>query len=97
MESVALGGIIRETRRQRNEQQKVVAHRIGVSAQYLNDIEHGRRSVPHPTLRRIAAELDLPYDALCVYAGLLPNDLCPPHVPVDRVLAGFALAREVEP
>jgi len=47
-----------------------------ISAQYLNDIEHGRRNPPSEFLiSQIANELGLSKNHLCLAAGTIPADL----------------------
>ena len=53
-ESARLGAQIRAVRRQNNMTQVKMAERLGISASYLNLIEHGRRSMPAELLIRLA-------------------------------------------
>lgn len=47
-----------------------------ISAQYLNDIEHGRRNPPgEDILRQLAAKLDLETDYLSFHTGRIPSDI----------------------
>jgi len=58
-EPTLLGGKIRALRRQRSLTQVQLADRLGISASYLNLIEHNRRSLSAPLLIRMAEVLDL--------------------------------------
>jgi predicted transcriptional regulator/transcriptional regulator with XRE-family HTH domain len=58
-EPTLLGGKIRALRRQRSLTQAQLAERLGISASYLNLIEHNRRSLSAPLLIRMAEVLDL--------------------------------------
>ena len=54
---------IRNAREKLKLSQHELAHRIGISTQYLNDMEHGRRRpLRGRMLRRIAQELGIPPD-----------------------------------
>ncbi len=58
-EPTLLGGKVRALRRQRSLTQAQLAERLGISASYLNLIEHNRRSLSAPLLIRMAEVLDL--------------------------------------
>ena len=60
-ESIQLGAKVRSLRRARSMSQVALAERLGISASYLNLIEHNRRSLSAPLLIRLAEvfELDL--------------------------------------
>jgi predicted transcriptional regulator/DNA-binding XRE family transcriptional regulator len=58
-EPTLLGGKIRALRRQRSLTQARLAEQLGISASYLNLIEHNRRSLSAPLLIRMAEVLDL--------------------------------------
>ncbi len=58
-EPTLLGGKVRALRRQRNLTQTQLAERLGISASYLNLIEHNRRSLSAPLLIRLAEVLGL--------------------------------------
>jgi predicted transcriptional regulator/transcriptional regulator with XRE-family HTH domain len=61
MEAVQFGGKIRALRRHENMSQVQLAERLGISASYLNLIEHNRRGLPAPLLIKLAQvfQLDL--------------------------------------
>jgi predicted transcriptional regulator/DNA-binding XRE family transcriptional regulator len=58
-ESSHLGAKVRALRRQRNLTQAHLAERLGISASYLNLIEHNRRALSAPLLIRLAEIFDL--------------------------------------
>jgi transcriptional regulator with XRE-family HTH domain len=58
------GERIRQWRKREGATLKVLSERCGISIQYLNDIEHGRRNVGPKTVQRIAAVTGItPFDA----------------------------------
>jgi len=63
-EQAQLGGKIRALRRQRQLTQAQLASRLGISASYLNLLEHDRRGLSAPLLIRMAQVLDLDLKAL---------------------------------
>jgi predicted transcriptional regulator/DNA-binding XRE family transcriptional regulator len=63
-ETSHLGAKIRALRRQRGLTQAQLAGRLGISASYLNLIEHGRRGLSAPILIKAAETLDLDLKAL---------------------------------
>jgi len=63
-EPTPLGGKVRALRRQRGYTQAQLADRLGISASYLNLIEHNRRSISAALLIRLAEVLDLDLKAL---------------------------------
>jgi transcriptional regulator with XRE-family HTH domain len=79
---MTFGKLIAEQRKKANLSQKELAAKIkkedgeAISAQYLNDIEHGRRNPPNDfILKQLADLLDINLDLLYVHAGELPEDL----------------------
>ena len=54
---------IRSLRKQRGLTQQELAERIGVTTQYVNYIENGKRGIGIPLLERIARVLDVPLSA----------------------------------
>lgn len=59
-----LGAKIRAVRREKGLTQAQLAERLGISASYLNLIEHHRRALPAPLLIKLAGVLDLDLRAL---------------------------------
>ena len=54
-----LGGRIRRLRRQEGVSQAALAGELGISASYLNLIEHNRRNLTVPLLKKLAERFDL--------------------------------------
>jgi len=57
---------VRVFRRHRNLTQTELAHKAGISAPYLNQIEARKRKPSTEVLKRLASALDVPLDALVV-------------------------------
>ena len=71
-----LGKEIKSGRERAELKQHELATRLGISNQYLNDIEHGRRRTLRGRLiRQLAQELDIDQDTLWFRAGRIPPDL----------------------
>lgn len=94
--ALTLGQTIVEARKKKGISQKDLAASIvkedgsvGISAQYLNDIEHDRRN---PTSDHMIAEferlLDTPPGLLFVRAGKIPDDMM--RAPRDSAKIGAA-------
>jgi predicted transcriptional regulator/transcriptional regulator with XRE-family HTH domain len=64
MESSPLGAKVRALRRERGLSQAQLADRLGISASYLNLIEHNKRTLSAPLLIKLADVLDLDLKAL---------------------------------
>lgn len=65
-----------------------------ISPQYLNDIEHDRRSPSSGHLiRQFSGVLQIPDDYLFALAGQLPDDLRIAISDPDRVVAAFMSLR----
>src|ERR1022692_172431 len=86
----SFGEAITLARRKKLLSQKELAARIkkddgeSISAQYLNDIERGRRNAPpEPLISQLASALDLDRDHLCLLAGTIPEDLLVPILQAD--------------
>jgi hypothetical protein len=63
-ERTHLGAKVRAMRRARSMTQVALAERLGISASYLNLIEHSRRSLSAPLLIRLAGIFDLDLKSL---------------------------------
>lgn len=76
-----LGQIIREARIKKEMTQKDLAAKVKkedgtpIAPQYLNDIEHDRRSPSQFVARQIAKELELDADILIFLSGSIPKDI----------------------
>ena len=74
--NVSFGSFIAETRKLKNQSQKELATQINISPQYLNDIEHDKRSPSSPQLiEQIAAALEIDPDYLSYLAGRIPEEV----------------------
>jgi transcriptional regulator with XRE-family HTH domain len=91
-----LAAVIARTRRAADLTQVDLAMHCGVSAQYMCDIEAGRRVPPADTRARIAAVLDLSPAALDILAGELPAGLLHAQADIRSYGAAEALADIVE-
>lgn len=75
-QELTFGSIIAETRKKKNVSQKELATKLGISPQYLNDIEHNKRNPSSQQLiDQIAETLDLESEYLCYLAGRLPEEI----------------------
>ena len=77
---MSFGKKISDQRKKLGYSQKGMAQRIKkedetpITAQYLNDIEHGRRNPPPEyILRQLAKILEIEFDILSYWAGKLPE------------------------
>ncbi len=75
MTADSLGIVIRHARRAQCLAQRDAAVAIGVSSQYLSDIEHGRRMPPAPVRFRIAMVCGLDSDYIDYLAGAIPRHI----------------------
>jgi transcriptional regulator with XRE-family HTH domain len=70
------GNVIAETRKKKNISQKELATKLGISPQYLNDIEHNKRNPSSQQLiDQIAETLEIEREYLCYLAGRLPDEI----------------------
>lgn len=82
-------------RKKANLSQRELAAAVGISGQYLNDIEHDRRKAPPSLLiYDLADELKVPYEYLFVVAGRLPDDVTVTGRGPAEVKAAVDLMRE---
>lgn len=66
---------LRRTREQRKMSQKELAVATGLSPQYINDVERGRRNpVGESAAFAIADALRIPADLVMIWSGKLPPD-----------------------
>ena len=97
-DAVSFGRTIAKARRDLGLSQKELAARImkeedgrPISPQYLNDIEHDRRSPSSGHLiRQFSGILKIPEDYLFALAGRLPDDLRTDATDRDKVVEAFA-------
>ncbi len=59
-----LGALVRRARKNKGLSQAALARAIGLTPQYISDIERGRAFGSYRTLQRLAARLDLSLDSL---------------------------------
>jgi transcriptional regulator with XRE-family HTH domain len=98
------GQQISQKRKQLEMSQKELASKVkredgeSISPQYLNDIEHDRRSPSSDLMvRQFATVLDLNPDYLFYLAGKFPTDVTERNLPAERVqkaLVAFRRALE---
>ena len=69
------GDRVRTARARKHLTLRVAAERIGRSASFLSDIEHGRRFPSEDVLQDLAQLLELDPDDLMASSGRLPTDV----------------------
>lgn len=100
-DGVTFGQAISKARKTLGLSQKELAARVmkeegggSISPQYLNDIEHDRRSPSSGHLiRQFSGTLDIPQDYLFSLAGRLPDDVRLDAASPDKVIKAFASFR----
>lgn len=76
-----LGSVLADARKKTQKSLREMAERIQkengtpITPQYLNDIEHERRTPSPAVLEQLAAAYGFGADYLCLLAGTLPKDL----------------------
>lgn len=96
-DAVTFGLAISKARKTLGLSQKELAARVmkeegggSISPQYLNDIEHDRRSPSSGHLiRQFSGILNIPEEYLYALAGRLPDDLRPDTSDPEKVVAAF--------
>ena len=91
--TMSLGQALRARRQALGWTQRAVADRVGLSPQYLHDLELDRRGGSDPVLERLAATLGLSAEWLYYLAGRYPPDLRGLDAPAERVLAAWQAFR----
>lgn len=98
---MSLGDTISEARKKLGYTQKFLANSIQktdgepITPQYLNDIEHDRRSPSSPQIiEQLAKVLNIQAEVLYYEAGTLPEDLKNAEVTPDQVVAAFQAFRK---
>jgi transcriptional regulator with XRE-family HTH domain len=100
-DAVSFGQAISKARKAKGLSQKELAAQVRkeedggpISPQYLNDIEHDRRSPSSGHLiRQFSGILNIPEDYLFALAGRLPDDLRTEAADLDKVVKAFASFR----
>lgn len=101
-DGMTFGQAISKARKALGLSQKELAARVmkeeeggAISPQYLNDIEHDRRSPSSGHLiRQFSGILNIPEDYLFALAGRLPDDLRADSSDPDKVVKAFANFRK---
>jgi transcriptional regulator with XRE-family HTH domain len=99
---MTFGQAISKARKDLGLSQKELAARVvkeegggSISPQYLNDIEHDRRSPSSGHLiRQFSGILNIPEDYLFALAGRLPDDLRTDAADPDKIVRAFANFRK---
>jgi transcriptional regulator with XRE-family HTH domain len=91
-EDISFGQVISRKRKEKEMSQKVLAAKIkredgeAISPQYLNDIEHDRRSPSSDLMvQQFAKVLGLDPDYLYYLAGKMPTDIVKKNLPPQQV------------
>lgn len=96
MLNFTLGTLIGAHRIQMGLSQRQVAQRLGVSQQYLGDIENDRRTPTNiDLLKRLSRALQIELDVVCFAAGVLPPDLLDRQPTRTQVVEAFKAMREI--
>ena len=96
----SLGQVIREARLKKEITQKELASKVKkedgtpIAPQYLNDIEHDRRSPSEFVARELAKQLDLTADYLIILSGAVPSDILEKGIPEHLVREGLIAFRK---
>jgi transcriptional regulator with XRE-family HTH domain len=101
-DGMTFGQAISKARKALGLSQKELAARVmkeeesgAISPQYLNDIEHDRRSPSSGHLiRQFSGILNIPEDYLFALAGRLPDDLRTESANPDKIVQAFANFRK---
>lgn len=101
---MSLGETITEARKRLGLSQKDLARSVrktaggSITPQYLNDIEHNRRTPSSPEIiEQLAKTLKVDSEVLYYKAGTLPRHLKKRSVRPDRIVAAFgAFRKELE-
>jgi transcriptional regulator with XRE-family HTH domain len=97
-EARTFGTYISETRKQRGLSQKQLAALIELSPQYLNDIEHDRRSPSSDQMiQQLAGVLKVSPNYLYYLAGRIPAVVRDANMPPNQVDAWVANLRRTNP
>src|SRR5258706_14714156 len=94
--NLTLGTLIGLYRRSLGLSEKTLAERLGISPQYLNDIEMERRTPHKPELiDKLSAELGVSADIFYFCIGKLPPDINEDYHSPDAIVAAFNAMRSV--
>jgi len=91
---MSFGGKVAEERKKLQMSQKDLATRVGISPQYLNDIEHGKRNPDSDVLiEKLAKALRIDSAILYYLARRLPPIDVKQGVPDEKVVEAYAAFR----
>ena len=91
---MTFGAALRQARELAGKEQRQVAAELGISAQYLSDIEHDRRApLSDEFIERAAGAVQVPADYLYFMARRLPPDIACATDDRVRILAGLRALR----
>ena len=97
----SFGRAITSARKELEMSQKALADKIrkedgqAITPQYLNDIEHDRRSpASDHMVKQFASVLNLNPDVLYWLAGRVPGDVMKRNVPLEKVEKAFTAFRK---
>lgn len=92
-----IGKFITEMRQKQDKTLTQLAQQLGISKQYLSDIERGNRHPVDATfLFLLANVLEVNRDYLCYLAGIIPPDIRRLDLSIEQVAAGFAVMRNLQ-
>ncbi len=94
--SIMLGQLIVEQRKATGQTQKALAADLGISAQYLHDIEQGLR---HPKdayfLQLLACLIHVSQDYIFYLTGQIPPDIMQADANAEEAIKGFDTFRKL--
>ncbi len=94
-----LGMVLAEARKKKQKSLREIAERVlkedgtPITPQYLNDIEHDRRSPASAVIEQLAAVFGFAADYLYLLAGSLPKDLHGKSVSEESSLKAWSAFR----
>lgn len=92
---MSFGSTIAEARKKLQLSQKELAAKINISPQYLNDIEHGKRSPDSDMLiENLAKALNLDSTVLYYWARRLPLGDIKQGVPQEKIVEAYRAFRK---
>ena len=95
-DTTPLGRMIQEERNRRRLRLRDVAEPIGISLQYLNDLERGKnRSMSNAVMTKLTTMLDIPTDVVWFTAGRLPPDIRTDIASAEAIVCAFDGMRRV--
>lgn len=90
----SFGLAVSQARKEKKMSQKELATQISISPQYLNDIEHDRRSPSSETLiKQFADVLEMDDNILYFLAGKIPEELVNKNPSREKIVEAFVAFR----